>query len=215
MSEILRYWQAGGPIMAPLALLCFATWYWVLALGGRLRRARTSVRGLGDALHGQPPARLPSAAREWARYRQGPVTRVVSFAASPPLDVSGIRGRCHEARAAEIPRFSRELEWLRAMVATAPLLGLLGTVRGMVSTFSVISSEGTSSASLLSAGIAEALVTTQVGLLVALPGLAGAYAISRGIAGLETALDVVESHLRTGLDDAGVTARLRTGEATP
>ena len=55
--------------------------------------------------------------------------------------------------------------------AVAPLFGLLGTVTGMISTFSVITEHGTGDPKLLSHGISEALITTQLGLVVAIPSL--------------------------------------------
>jgi biopolymer transport protein ExbB len=59
-----------------------------------------------------------------------------------------------------------------ALLATiAPLLGLLGTVGGMIKTFNVIAEFGTGNARALAGGISEALITTQTGLVVAVPGL--------------------------------------------
>jgi biopolymer transport protein ExbB len=55
------------------------------------------------------------------------------------------------------------------MAAVAPLLGLLGTVTGMISTFHVITLYGTSDPRLMAGGISEALVTTMLGLAVAIP----------------------------------------------
>ena len=57
------------------------------------------------------------------------------------------------------------------IAAVAPLLGLLGTVTGMISTFDVITEFGTGNPKLLSGGISEALVTTELGLCVAIPAL--------------------------------------------
>ena len=57
-----------------------------------------------------------------------------------------------------------KLSSIKVLAATAPLLGLLGTVNGMVATFKVISNYGNSNASLLAEGISEALLTTQAGL---------------------------------------------------
>jgi biopolymer transport protein ExbB len=57
------------------------------------------------------------------------------------------------------------------LAAAAPLLGLLGTVSGMISTFDVIAHFGTGNARALASGISEALITTQSGLVAALPGL--------------------------------------------
>jgi len=55
--------------------------------------------------------------------------------------------------------------------SVAPLLGLLGTVTGMITTFMVIATSGTGDAKALASGISEALITTQTGLVVAVPGL--------------------------------------------
>ena len=57
------------------------------------------------------------------------------------------------------------------MAAVAPLLGLLGTVTGMISTFDIITEFGTGDPKLLSSGISEALITTKLGLVVAIPSL--------------------------------------------
>ena len=57
------------------------------------------------------------------------------------------------------------------LAAIAPLLGLLGTVTGMITTFDVISQFGTGNARALASGISEALVTTQSGLVAAVPGM--------------------------------------------
>ena len=60
---------------------------------------------------------------------------------------------------------------LSVSAAAAPLLGLLGTVTGMIHTFRLITMFGTGDARLLSGGISEALVTTEAGLMVAIPAL--------------------------------------------
>jgi biopolymer transport protein ExbB len=68
-------------------------------------------------------------------------------------------------------RLERRHEAIAVLAAVAPLLGLLGTVLGMIETFQVISFFGTGNARALAGGISVALVTTQTGLLVAIPGL--------------------------------------------
>ncbi|MCK6438945.1 MAG: MotA/TolQ/ExbB proton channel family protein [Planctomycetes bacterium] len=67
------------------------------------------------------------------------------------------------------PRLERSMTLIAAVAAIAPLLGLLGTVTGMITTFDVISVEGTGDARNLSGGISVALITTQLGLMVAIP----------------------------------------------
>lgn len=69
------------------------------------------------------------------------------------------------------PRLERFLPLIAVTAATAPLLGLLGTVTGMINTFNLITIFGTGDARSLSSGISEALVTTEFGLIVAIPAL--------------------------------------------
>ncbi|RLB94029.1 MAG: MotA/TolQ/Exb proton channel, partial [Deltaproteobacteria bacterium] len=74
-----------------------------------------------------------------------------------------------EAILGEIPRIERFLSTLGMLAAIAPLLGLLGTVTGMINTFHVITYFGAGDPRMMSGGISEALVTTMLGLTVAIP----------------------------------------------
>lgn len=74
-----------------------------------------------------------------------------------------------EAILKELPRLERFLPTLNIMGAIAPLLGLLGTVTGMINTFHVITLYGTGDPRMMSGGISEALVTTMLGLSMAIP----------------------------------------------
>ena len=67
------------------------------------------------------------------------------------------------------PKLERFLPFLAVTAAAAPLMGLLGTVMGMIKTFKLITDFGTGDAKSLSTGISEALVTTELGLIVAIP----------------------------------------------
>ncbi len=70
-----------------------------------------------------------------------------------------------------LPKMDRSLTILTVITTATPLLGLLGTVTGMISTFDVITRYGTGNPALLSGGISEALITTEIGLAVAIPFL--------------------------------------------
>jgi biopolymer transport protein ExbB len=77
------------------------------------------------------------------------------------------------------PALERFLPFLAITAAAAPLLGLLGTVTGMIKTFQLLTIFGTGDAKSLSSGISEALVTTELGLIVAIPALILHGALSR------------------------------------
>ena len=82
----------------------------------------------------------------------------------------------------EEPALERGVSLLGAVAGLAPLLGLLGTVTGMITTFDVISTFGTGNPQLLSGGISVALITTQLGLIVAVPALLAHAWVSRAAA---------------------------------
>lgn len=71
----------------------------------------------------------------------------------------------------ETPQVDRFGSSIMVIAAVAPLLGLLGTVTGMIATFDIITEFGTGNPKLLSSGISVALVTTELGLIVAIPAL--------------------------------------------
>ena len=91
-----------------------------------------------------------------------------------------IEGRFREVEAAKVPEADRRLAFLNIMVVSAPLFGLLGTVLGMLLTFKAIGMGGGSSTSeIIAKGISEALVATQTGMMVAIPGLLLAFVAKR------------------------------------
>jgi biopolymer transport protein ExbB len=80
-----------------------------------------------------------------------------------------LEGRLDEAILKEVPALERGRHLIKLLAAVAPLLGLLGTVTGMIATFQSISLFGTGDPKLMASGISQALVTTMLGLSVAIP----------------------------------------------
>lgn len=86
-------------------------------------------------------------------------------------DLTSIEGKARESMLAQMPSLEKNM-WILALVANAtPLLGLLGTVTGLMQAFMAVSVHGTGDASVLAKGVAEALITTAGGLFVAIPTL--------------------------------------------
>ena len=97
------------------------------------------------------------------------------------------------------PRLQRGLPLIAIASATSPLLGLLGTVTGMIKTFNQITIFGTGDARSLSGGISEALITTAFGLIVAIPALILHALLSRKIQGIRSTMEMVSLAFINGL----------------
>ncbi len=112
------------------------------------------------------------AAQQLARAKRSPIGRVLEVTLrSLNRDREILDDIVHEAVLHELPKIERFGAAIVLFAAVAPLLGLLGTVTGMISTFDVITEFGTGDPRMLSGGIAEALITTKFGLIVAIPTL--------------------------------------------
>lgn len=102
----------------------------------------------------------------------GPYSTIAEAAMlAAPFGREEVRQAVLDAGRQEEARLERHLPLLRTVASVAPLLGLLGTVLGMIRVFRVISQTGLGQAAQLSAGIEQALLTTAFGLAVAIPSL--------------------------------------------
>ena len=97
------------------------------------------------------------------------------------------------------PKLDRFLAFLSLTAATAPLLGLLGTVTGMINTFKLITVFGTGDPKRLSSGISEALVTTEYGLIIAVPCLLMFAFLSRKSKGILASMEQTSVGFINGL----------------
>jgi biopolymer transport protein ExbB len=98
------------------------------------------------------------------------------------------------------PKLEAFLPVVAIAAATAPLLGLLGTVTGMINTFKIISVFGTGDPKTLSGGISEALITTEFGLITAIPALLIHAVISRKVKGVLGAMEQISVAFINGVD---------------
>lgn len=93
------------------------------------------------------------------------------FEANKAENTETLELKLGEAVLKEVPRINRGLSFIKISAAIAPLLGLLGTVTGMIITFQAITLFGAGDPKLMAGGISQALVTTVLGLIVAIPSL--------------------------------------------
>jgi biopolymer transport protein ExbB len=170
-GSMLEIFQKGGPLMW-LLLLCSIT-----ALGTFLERVihlhRASIatadflRGLATLLR---RGNLSEAVQEVA-LTPGPVARVVhAVLIRSHESPQELRAVAEESARLEIPPLERGLPLLSAIAYAAPLLGLLGTVMGLIEAFLAISSQGSyTTTAEIAGGVYQSLITTASGLAVALP----------------------------------------------
>ncbi len=102
-----------------------------------------------------------------------PLGRIMLTAISSQANHSQLEYELDEAILKEVTPLERGHGFLKVLTGVAPLLGLLGTITGMIETFQLMSLYGTGDAKLMSSGISQALVTTALGLIVAIPLLFG------------------------------------------
>ena len=102
--------------------------------------------------------------------KNNPLGRVMHvYLKNPKVDTETLEFKLDEAILKELPSLQRGLSLLALLAAIAPLLGLLGTVTGIIETFQSITLFGTGDPRTMSSGISQALVTTVMGLVVAIP----------------------------------------------
>ena len=183
MLRVWEIWLSGGWVMLPLFALAVLLYAQAFQLVMYMRRARLG----GDEASWWTWVRSPDSAA-------GRVADVIRYTQERVDSAAQIRDRFDEIRAAVIGRIDRRTRFVGTLAAAAPLLGLLGTVIGMLRTFFGIStSGGADTAGVVAAGISEALVTTQTGLTIALPALFIVMSIRRRHHALEAGLARLES----------------------
>lgn len=94
---------------------------------------------------------------------------MAAYQANSHADTETLELHLGEAISNEIPRLSKGINWIKIISVVAPLLGLLGTVTGMIDVFETMSLFGTGDPKLMAGGISQALVTTVLGLVAAIP----------------------------------------------
>jgi len=169
-DDLLTRFREGGLVMFPLAvvaalsLVLIAERCWMLYM--RNSDAESLARGVIDAaLDG----RVDEAERLCGR-RGGAVARTLAACLrrsgkGPVAMEDSVQAQLLN----ELPRLQRFMGGIAILAAVAPLLGLLGTVTGIIQTFGIIRAYGNANPSLMAGGISEALTTTAAGLVIAVP----------------------------------------------
>ena len=160
-------WEKGGVLMPALGILAFYLYYLTFDLWLRLRAVI--------------PADLRAFPRErWGAFKGGGrVDRIMRFCLADHSDRQETRRLFDQIRQGESSYLNRRLRFLFVLASSAPLIGLLGTVAGMLRTFDGLSMQDSYKMDLVAGGISQALVTTQAGLLIAIPAIALIHLLER------------------------------------
>jgi len=160
-QQMLHTWESGGWVMIALVVLgvvLYSTAAYLLITLHHRGITKASDADLKRWL--DHPQEAPQKIRELIRYTTENAD-----------SIAGIAGRFKELEVTQVTNFDRGIAFLNVLVISSPLFGLLGTVLGMLLTFKAIGVGGGSASDVIAKGISEALVATQTGMMVAIPGL--------------------------------------------
>jgi len=194
--QTMDYLRHGGFIMFPLVAISVVMWTLIidrLREFTHLRHGDVDTERAVQMLAGdEPAATAPAGLR---------ASLVHAFLAERSGDADLDRDILGQCTLRLRLRLDERLAVIGVLAAIAPLLGLLGTVLGMIETFDVIAVFGTGNSRAMASGIGVALITTQTGLLVAIPGMLMSNRLGRAAQQLRTGLDettaALERHLGT------------------
>ena len=169
LQQMIHTWTTGGWVMGALFALGVVMYSTAAFLLIKLyHRGLTRASDNDLRRWAATPAESPKSVRELVRYTQDEVH-----------SLTDIEGRFREVEAGQVRDVDRRIAFLNVIVVSAPLFGLLGTVLGMLLTFKAIGVGGSSTSDIIAKGISEALVATQTGMMVAIPGLMLAHVAKR------------------------------------
>ena len=171
LRDYLPSWfNAGGFIMWPLLGCSVLTLVVLIEKLWTLRAGRILQPGVARAVKVRTAeGRLADAAAHCAE-NPGPYAAIAAAALeASPFGADEVRHAVIDVGRQQGARLERHLALVRSVAAVAPLLGLLGTVLGMIDVFTVISTLGLGQAAGLAGGINKALLTTAFGLAIAIP----------------------------------------------
>lgn len=169
-DQALEIWLSGGWAMMAIAVVALI----VFGLGMHVYFA-LRAKGFHSVSE-----------KTWRRWidhpseRKGPIGKLLDVVTGG-ISLKETAIFFEELRATEVAPFERDLRLMKICVSAAPLLGLLGTVTGMLDTFGALASGsgGDKTMGLVAGGISEALVTTETGLVIGLAGIFFQYQLGR------------------------------------
>ncbi|MFK4765255.1 MotA/TolQ/ExbB proton channel family protein [Desulfobaculum sp. SPO524] len=156
-SGLWNHLMDGGFVMLPIVALSCVMWWLIFLKARELYVLLRQNHAAADVVERKGNGWHKAIAHDYMRSRSG--------REELDTELAKVLVDRHAGRA------EKGIPTIIVLAAVAPLLGLLGTVSGMIDTFDVIAEFGTGNAKGLAGGISQALITTQSGLMVAVPGM--------------------------------------------
>ena len=174
ITDAFRFLLHGGPIMWPLFACALASIVVMAERWAAISRAGTDNEALLEGVRKFLSAGRTADALALCENTRGPVASLVaSGIRNRDMDADAIERAMEELALRETPILYRRLGVLDTIITVAPLLGLLGTVTGMIKAFNVVGSVGLNQPMAITGGVAEALIATATGLAIAIVTLIG------------------------------------------
>lgn len=168
IEDILAILQRGGYVLIPIFIVAQIGWFFIIERMWYLKKMAFSQKTFWK--------KAPKSIPRRKAYFQSKLslsgifgTIVAHISRKYEYGEKAMVQSVKEVLGEQIPAMQKHMSTIAIMAASAPLLGLLGTVSGMVTTFKVITQYGVGNPVMMAEGISEALLTTQAGLIVGFP----------------------------------------------
>jgi len=196
---MLHYLEVGGPILWVLVIISIGAFAVVLE---RIVFFAVNEKNVGSNFKDEilslvANKKLDEAIALCDTKKSCVATAVKKFLQKAPkgIDVQDYEFILKEVTNQEISPYERRLNLLASVISISPMLGLLGTVTGMIRAFTNISKYGAGDAAIVADGIAEALLTTAAGLMIAIPVIVIYNYLNRRLEKMENEIDDVVTNI--------------------
>ena len=172
MHDAWLFLERGGPIMVPLILCSIIVLAIVIERAFSLRKKKVLVPEIISVIETIKKPEDIHLAISICQKNEGAFANIIQLGLeNKDLPSEELKELISDQGRQEARSFEKGLGVIETIAGIAPLLGLLGTVTGMIKVFTVISEQGLGQTQALSGGISEALITTVVGLSIGIPSL--------------------------------------------
>jgi len=169
---MIEMFERGGIMMYPMALASFIALIIIIERAITLQKKKIIIPDIINVIEQFGSLKDVELARNICAKFNGPLPNLIKVGLdNSDLDRADIKELIEDQGRQEVRHLERGLTILETIAVISPLLGLLGTVLGMINVFTVLTEQGIGQASALSGGISEALVTTVTGLFIGIPVL--------------------------------------------